>query len=82
MASLFGITSAKYQYAIDEYYRMKKEVCRRTYCDSVFINQLMVFIFCIPELAGGRERRKPLVRRSRTNVRPAEMSGRRTRASR
>ncbi len=27
MASLFGITSAKYQYAIDEYYRMKKEVC-------------------------------------------------------
>ncbi|XP_010744455.2 protein FAM177A1 isoform X2 [Larimichthys crocea] len=25
MASLFGITSAKYQYAIDEYYRMKKE---------------------------------------------------------
>lgn len=29
MASLFGITSAKYQYAIDEYYRMKKEVCCR-----------------------------------------------------
>lgn len=27
MASLFGITSAKYQYAIDEYYRIKKEVC-------------------------------------------------------
>uniref|UniRef100_A0A674AKE3 Family with sequence similarity 177 member A1 n=1 Tax=Salmo trutta TaxID=8032 RepID=A0A674AKE3_SALTR len=27
MASLFGITSPKYQYAIDEYYRMKKEVC-------------------------------------------------------
>lgn len=26
MASFFGITSAKYQYAIDEYYRMKKEV--------------------------------------------------------
>lgn len=26
MASLFGITSAKYQYAIDEYYRIKKEV--------------------------------------------------------
>ena len=26
MASLFGITSPKYQYAIDEYYRMKKEV--------------------------------------------------------
>ncbi|TNN49656.1 Protein FAM177A1 [Liparis tanakae] len=25
MASLFGITSAKYQYAIDEYYRVKKE---------------------------------------------------------
>ncbi|XP_068610090.1 protein FAM177A1-like [Brachionichthys hirsutus] len=25
MASFFGITSAKYQYAIDEYYRMKKE---------------------------------------------------------
>ncbi|KAM8847147.1 protein FAM177A1-like isoform 1-T1 [Synchiropus picturatus] len=25
MANLFGITSAKYQYAIDEYYRMKKE---------------------------------------------------------
>ncbi|XP_070983845.1 protein FAM177A1 isoform X1 [Oncorhynchus clarkii lewisi] len=25
MASLFGITSPKYQYAIDEYYRMKKE---------------------------------------------------------
>ncbi|CAB1342719.1 unnamed protein product [Coregonus sp. 'balchen'] len=25
MASLFGITSAKYQYAIDEYYRMRKE---------------------------------------------------------
>ncbi|XP_067338993.1 protein FAM177A1 isoform X2 [Channa argus] len=25
MSSLFGITSAKYQYAIDEYYRMKKE---------------------------------------------------------
>lgn len=29
MASLFGITSAKYQYAIDEYYRMKREVCCR-----------------------------------------------------
>lgn len=27
MASFFGITSAKYQYAIDEYYRIKKEVC-------------------------------------------------------
>uniref|UniRef100_A0A3B5QN56 Family with sequence similarity 177 member A1 n=1 Tax=Xiphophorus maculatus TaxID=8083 RepID=A0A3B5QN56_XIPMA len=26
LASLFGITSPKYQYAIDEYYRMKKEV--------------------------------------------------------
>uniref|UniRef100_A0A4W4FA45 Family with sequence similarity 177 member A1 n=1 Tax=Electrophorus electricus TaxID=8005 RepID=A0A4W4FA45_ELEEL len=26
MASLFGITSAKYQYAIDEYNKMKKEV--------------------------------------------------------
>ncbi|KAM4625783.1 protein FAM177A1 [Polymixia lowei] len=25
MASLFGITTPKYQYAIDEYYRMKKE---------------------------------------------------------
>lgn len=25
MANLFGITSAKYQYAIDEYYRIKKE---------------------------------------------------------
>ncbi|XP_063078505.1 protein FAM177A1-like isoform X2 [Engraulis encrasicolus] len=25
MASLFGITTAKYQYAIDEYYRIKKE---------------------------------------------------------
>lgn len=25
MASMFGITSPKYQYAIDEYYRMKKE---------------------------------------------------------
>uniref|UniRef100_A0A3B5M0K4 Family with sequence similarity 177 member A1 n=1 Tax=Xiphophorus couchianus TaxID=32473 RepID=A0A3B5M0K4_9TELE len=25
LASLFGITSPKYQYAIDEYYRMKKE---------------------------------------------------------
>ncbi|XP_028253154.1 protein FAM177A1-like isoform X1 [Parambassis ranga] len=25
MASLFGITSAKYQYAIDEYYRLKRE---------------------------------------------------------
>ncbi|XP_051908341.1 protein FAM177A1-like isoform X2 [Hippocampus zosterae] len=25
IASLFGITSAKYQYAIDEYYKMKKE---------------------------------------------------------
>jgi len=27
MASLLGITTPKYQYAIDEYYRMKKEVC-------------------------------------------------------
>ena len=26
MASLFGITTPKYQYAIDEYYRIKKEV--------------------------------------------------------
>ncbi|RXN27334.1 protein FAM177A1-like [Labeo rohita] len=26
MASLLGITTPKYQYAIDEYYRMKKEV--------------------------------------------------------
>lgn len=31
MASLFGITSPKYQYAIDEYYRMKKEV-RQSQC--------------------------------------------------
>ncbi len=27
MASLLGITTPKYQYAIDEYYRMKKDVC-------------------------------------------------------
>lgn len=26
LASLFGITTPKYQYAIDEYYRVKKEV--------------------------------------------------------
>lgn len=26
LASLLGITTPKYQYAIDEYYRMKKEV--------------------------------------------------------
>lgn len=26
LASLFGITAPKYQYAIDEYYRIKKEV--------------------------------------------------------
>lgn len=26
LASLFGITTPKYQYAIDEYYRIKKEV--------------------------------------------------------
>ena len=31
MASLFGISSPKYQYAIDEYYRMKKEVIHNTY---------------------------------------------------
>ncbi|CAJ1077259.1 protein FAM177A1-like isoform X2 [Xyrichtys novacula] len=41
MASLFGITSAKYQYAIDEYYRMKKEVC------FILFNQvsLMLYVF-------------------------------------
>lgn len=26
LASMFGITTPKYQYAIDEYYRIKKEV--------------------------------------------------------
>lgn len=39
MASFFGITSAKYQYAIDEYYRMKKEVwfwTGRTDCVFMF----------------------------------------------
>lgn len=27
IASVLGISTPKYQYAIDEYYRMKKEVC-------------------------------------------------------
>uniref|UniRef100_A0A672ZAZ0 Family with sequence similarity 177 member A1 n=1 Tax=Sphaeramia orbicularis TaxID=375764 RepID=A0A672ZAZ0_9TELE len=37
MASLFGITSAKYQYAIDEYYRMKKEVGGAGVCVCVCV---------------------------------------------
>jgi hypothetical protein len=27
IASVLGVSTPKYQYAIDEYYRMKKEVC-------------------------------------------------------
>lgn len=27
IASVLGISTPKYQYAIDEYYRMKREVC-------------------------------------------------------
>lgn len=51
MASLFGITSAKYQYAIDEYYRIKKEVCccevpRACYCGFEFVNQLILIPSC------------------------------------
>lgn len=37
IASVLGISTPKYQYAIDEYYRMKKEVCLLfTFFDSVW----------------------------------------------
>uniref|UniRef100_A0AAQ4RA58 Family with sequence similarity 177 member A1 n=1 Tax=Gasterosteus aculeatus aculeatus TaxID=481459 RepID=A0AAQ4RA58_GASAC len=43
LASLFGITSPKYQYAIDEYYRIKKERCgsgcTRLMCECVRVNK-------------------------------------------
>lgn len=45
MASLFGITSPKYQYAIDEYYRMKKEVCCcLVFVESIYLQTLECFI--------------------------------------
>eukprot|EP00064_Thunnus_orientalis_P011972 superscaffoldBa00001784_g12005 len=34
LASLFGITTPKYQYAIDEYYRMKKEEAERRFVEQ------------------------------------------------
>ena len=44
MASLFGITSAKYQYAIDEYYRIKKEVCKPLTCNTS-VRLISVFFY-------------------------------------
>lgn len=44
MASLFGITSPKYQYAIDEYYRMKKEVRCLVFVESIYLQTLECFI--------------------------------------
>lgn len=41
LASLFGITTPKYQYAIDEYYRIKKEV------EDIF--ELVVLVSCKSE---------------------------------
>lgn len=69
MASLFGITSAKYQYAIDEYYRIKKEVWlikkvlfSRWICGFVLAN-------LHPDLSvrGKMKRRKTGCRRKRTD---------------
>lgn len=83
MASLFGITSAKYQYAIDEYYRMKKEVqhAAEGWCDSLCSDRGGNGHFYVPALARGGEGRNPLVRRSRTNDRPSAISGGRRWAS-
>jgi len=52
MASLFGITSAKYQYAIDEYSRSKREVlqsfifthCKRLVSELACCNVFVVFL--------------------------------------
>lgn len=55
IASVLGISTPKYQYAIDEYYRMKKEVCVGDGVLKLFFS-LLIFpgIFkskiCIPTL--------------------------------
>lgn len=41
IASVLGISTPKYQYAIDEYYRMKKEVC--TFLHPLNRIQILVF---------------------------------------
>lgn len=69
MASLFGITSAKYQYAIDEYYRMKKEV-RDT---EVLLLLLLLWVctrftsWCHSLCDRGRKRKRKTACRRRRN---------------
>ena len=35
LAWFFGITTPKYQYIIDEYHRIKEEVCDSCYCKMI-----------------------------------------------
>lgn len=41
IASVLGISTPKYQYAIDEYYRMKKEVCVWDWALKLFFSLLI-----------------------------------------
>lgn len=82
MASLFGITSAKYQYAIDEYYRIKKEVRLTTFDDFCPHSPANLISSLVLVLERGREGGKPSVRRSRTFFWPAPISGTEVRAHR
>lgn len=41
IASVLGISTPKYQYAIDEYYRMKREVCVRARVLALLFSQLV-----------------------------------------
>lgn len=60
MASLFGITSAKYQYAIDEYYKMKKEVstAKGILLSKRFIEVEQLSCLLASMLVRGRRRRR------------------------
>lgn len=42
LASLLSITSAKYQYAFDEYSRSKGEVRQSTYCNSLYVKDRFI----------------------------------------
>lgn len=41
IASVLGISTPKYQYAIDEYYRMKKEVCHSVHFVNIGIINML-----------------------------------------
>lgn len=73
MASLFGITSAKYQYAIDEYYRMKKEVCCREvpqfWAHAVVLDFSVSWCLSLscPCVRGRKRKRKPACQKKQSD---------------